>query len=338
MYLRNAWYVTAWDHEITRDPLPRTLLNQPVVLYRTAAGTPVALHDRCCHRRAPLSAGRVVGDRIRCGYHGLMFEPNGTCAEVPSQTTVPPGARVRSYPAIERHRWVWVWMGEPDAADPDLIPDAFWHGSPDWMAIGDRFHVKCHYQALVEIQLDNTHSRFVHPTSLGNAGALRTTPKVTRADTTIHTARRMRDSDPPPLLARAAGITGNADVWVTWTYRPQSGAITFDTGIAEVNSGVFDGDQSKAYNVYNTHGITPETDTTCHHFWVSARDFSLEDEEVTTTMRSIRETFLEDVAMVESQQRCVDIDPDAPTVDISADQPTIQARRLVARLIDMENG
>ena len=95
MYLRNAWYVAAWGEEIGSAPLGRTLLGEPVVLYRGADGKAVALADRCCHRGLPLSMGRVEGDRIRCGYHGLVFDPQGICVEVPGQPKIPPGAGVR---------------------------------------------------------------------------------------------------------------------------------------------------------------------------------------------------------------------------------------------------
>ena len=338
MYLNRAWYVAAWDHEITRAPLSRTLLGRPVVFWRTGDGRAVALEDRCRHRHAPLSAGTVVGDTIQCGYHGLMFDRAGQCIKVPSQTRIPPGARVRAYPLVEKNRWVWIWMGEAEMADESLIPDVYWHDSPDWAALGDRFHVKCNHQALIDIQLDNTHSSFVHPTTLGNAGSLRHDPKVERDGERLHNGRRMRDSDPPPLLARAARFEGNGDVWVTWTYHPRAGLITFDTGIAPPGSGVFEGDRSQAFNVFNTHGITPETESTCHHFWMSARDFALQDETATETLAEIRDTFLEDVAMVEAQQRSIAIDPDAPSIDVNADQPTIQARNLMDRLIRMQTG
>src|SRR5450759_1471916 len=70
IFLRNSWYVAAWDHElIDGKKLARTILEQPIVLYRGASGQVVALDDRCCHRAAPLSMGRIEGDDIRCMYH-----------------------------------------------------------------------------------------------------------------------------------------------------------------------------------------------------------------------------------------------------------------------------
>ena len=74
MYLRNAWYVAGWSNEINAQPIARTFLDEPVVLYRASDGAPVALEDRCCHRGMPLSLGEVVGANIRCEYHGLVFD------------------------------------------------------------------------------------------------------------------------------------------------------------------------------------------------------------------------------------------------------------------------
>lgn len=90
--VRNAWYVAAWDHEIGRDMLRRILLNEPVLLYRRQDGKAVALEDRCCHRQAPLSMGKLVGDIVECPYHGLQFDPGGACVEIPSQDRIPPSA------------------------------------------------------------------------------------------------------------------------------------------------------------------------------------------------------------------------------------------------------
>ena len=93
-YLTERWYAAAWAEEIGSAPLARTILDQAVVFYRTADGAPVALEDRCCHRALPLSMGEVIGDDIRCGYHGLKYDATGQCVDVPGQSSIPPGDRV----------------------------------------------------------------------------------------------------------------------------------------------------------------------------------------------------------------------------------------------------
>lgn len=76
-YPRNAWYVAAWDHEVTRVPRARTVAGRPLALFRTEDGRPVALADACWHRLAPLSMGKVIGNEIQCPYHGLRYNPEG---------------------------------------------------------------------------------------------------------------------------------------------------------------------------------------------------------------------------------------------------------------------
>jgi len=79
MFLKNCWYVAAWSKDIRRELLGRVLLNEYVVLYRKEDGTPVALENRCPHRNLPLSEGRLIGDEIECGYHGMVFNCDGVC-------------------------------------------------------------------------------------------------------------------------------------------------------------------------------------------------------------------------------------------------------------------
>ena len=119
MFLRNHWYVAASGSEIGRKPFRRIIMNEPVVFYRTEDGTPVALEDRCPHRRLPLSMGKLVGDDVlQCHYHGLRFDRTGACVRVPGQDMIPQTARVKTYPVVERYKWLWIWMGDPALADP----------------------------------------------------------------------------------------------------------------------------------------------------------------------------------------------------------------------------
>src|ERR1700751_5736567 len=121
-FVRNCWYVAAWEDEISADSvLERTLLGESIVFYRASDGRVVALENRCCHRGAPLHAGRREGDSLRCPYHGMLFNAEGQCTEIPGQDRVPPRACVRSYPVAERDEMIWIWMGEPAKADPDKL-------------------------------------------------------------------------------------------------------------------------------------------------------------------------------------------------------------------------
>jgi len=122
-FLRNRWYVAAWDSEVGRSPLGRTLCGEPIVLYRRLDGSIVALRDACPHRLAPLSKGVVEGDNLRCGYHGMMFDGAGRCVEIPSQERTPENFAVAAvYPVIERYRFVWVWIGAPERRTRPCCP------------------------------------------------------------------------------------------------------------------------------------------------------------------------------------------------------------------------
>src|SRR3954465_13551537 len=105
---RNCWYVAAYDVELKRELLPRKIAGRNLVMYRREDGRPVALENACWHRLMPLSEGQIEGDNVACGYHGLVFNGEGRCVFMPSQKTINPAARVRSYPAVERPRVVGV--------------------------------------------------------------------------------------------------------------------------------------------------------------------------------------------------------------------------------------
>ncbi len=136
----NAWYAAAWGHEVGRALSPRKICNRDMVLYRKEDGTVAALEDACWHRLLPLSLGRLDGDTVICGYHGLAFDGTGRCTHMPAQRTINPSARVRSYPVVERHRLLWVWPGDPALADPALMPDFHWNDGTDWVGAGGTYY------------------------------------------------------------------------------------------------------------------------------------------------------------------------------------------------------
>src|SRR5882724_3295835 len=121
MFIRDAWYVAAWADEVTDKPMARRICDEPVVLYRDASGRAGALLDMCCHRGAPLSIGSVVEEGLQCGYHGLIFDTDGNCVRIPGQDRIPERARVRSFPLVEQDAFLWIWMGNPEMADPAKI-------------------------------------------------------------------------------------------------------------------------------------------------------------------------------------------------------------------------
>ena len=168
VFLRNAWYVAGFGHEVTRTPMHRRILGADLVLYRTSSGAAVALANACPHRQLPLAMGRVVGENLQCGYHGAQFAADGRCVLVPGQVEVPATARVRSYPVRDRYGFVWVWMGEAARAAAVEPTDLYtFVDSGKWDTQDGYKRIACNYELINDNLADITHVEFVHPSTLG---------------------------------------------------------------------------------------------------------------------------------------------------------------------------
>lgn len=168
IWVRNAWYVAGWSHDLPPGIIQsRTICNEPIVLYRKSNGTPVVFEDRCCHRLAPLSKGRLEGDDLRCMYHGLKFAPDGRCIEIPGQVNIPAKAAVKSYPVVEHGSWIWVWPGDAARADVYLLPETIATSDADWQIETGFLDYAAHYQLINDNLLDLLHLSFVHAKTLG---------------------------------------------------------------------------------------------------------------------------------------------------------------------------
>ena len=337
MFVRNAWYVAAWDHEITRSLKRRVILDEPVVLFRTDAGQAVALEDRCCHRQAPLSMGRLVGNIVHCPYHGLQFDSTGKCVKVPSQDMVPPSARVRAYPLVEKNHWLWIWMGDPAKADPALIEDFHWLDDPAWRYGGNYLHVPGNYLLLVENLLDTTHLPFLHPDTLGTDAFARSEFQVTREGDRVIVTRWLMNELPAPFHKQMGDFPDGVKVdrWQIATFGPPC-FVKLDVGSAPVGTGARQGDRSKGMNMYNLNAITPETAKTAHYFFAQAYNFKLGERWISDMLaKQVHDIFLEDMAMVAAQQRNMDLGP-SPSVTLGQDKAWIAMRGIVDRLIREE--
>lgn len=339
MFLKNFWYVAASSHDIGRTPFSRTILGEPIVFFRKEDGTPVALEDRCVHRHLPLSMGKLVGDHLQCHYHGLRYDCSGQCVKVPGQNAVPPSARVRAYPVAERHRWLWVFMGDPAQADPDAIADFHWLDDPGWGAKASYLHVKANWQLIVDNLLDLTHLAFVHESTIGNAALVENAAvKVTRTHDHVVVTRWTIDAPAPPTFVKAGGFTTPVDRWQIIDFTPPA-YLRLDVGATPTGTGAPQGRRIGGITMRNLNAITPETETTSHYFWGQAHDWDVGNTALTDMLAAqITTAFLEDVAVFEAQQRDMTLMPNAPQIDINADAGVIQARRILARIHAEEQG
>jgi vanillate O-demethylase monooxygenase subunit len=336
----NAWYAAAYDVEVGRSLLSRTVCNQKMVLYRQVDGAPAALEDACWHRLLPLSMGRLEGDEVVCGYHGLVYNAQGQCTHMPSQETLNPSACVRAFPVAERHRFVWVWPGDPLQADPALIPDLHWNHDPAWAADGKLITVACDYRLVLDNLMDLTHETFVHGSSIGNRAVAEAPFVTTHGDRFATVTRWMEGIEPPPFWAgqlfQARGHRGPVDRWQIIRFEAPC-TITIDVGVAPAGTGAPQGDRSRGVNGFVLNTITPETDTSCHYFWAFARNYSIHEQRLTHQLREgVAGIFREDEAVLEAQQRAIDARPGHRFYNLNIDAGAMWARKLIDRMVAAE--
>jgi len=335
-FLKNQWYLAAFAEELGAEPLGRTLLGEKVVFYRRADGQVTALEDRCAHRQAALSQGRVVGDAIECNYHGLQFDHTGACVCVPGQTRIPNEARVRAYPVRERQGFIFIWMGDADLAAAQTPYDFPIIDKPGWRTLHAQFHGAFDYHLLIDNLTDVSHITFAHRTTIGAAGVVEGAETEVETDgASVRITRWMENIEPAPAHIKATGKTGKVDRWQIVTFTPP-GFIWLEVGVAEAGTGVRGGNRNGVIlDRHTLHAVTPETATGTHYFWTSAHDgaaVSVEAEQVIYD-QSVQ-AFGEDLMIIEAQQ--MRIGDGLGTVRIEADGGLAAARNIMTRLIDAE--
>jgi len=332
----NAWYAAAWDAEIKQALLPRTICGKHVVMYRKSDGAIAALEDACWHRLVPLSKGRLEGDTLVCGYHGLKFNAQGRCIFMPSQETINPSACVRAYPAVERHRFIWLWMGDPALADPAKITDMHWNDDRAWAGDGKTIHVKCNYRLVVDNLMDLTHESFVHSSSIGNDAVAEAPFDVSHGEKTATVTRWMKGIEAPPFWAKQLQASVAVDRWQIIHFEAPC-TVNIDVGVAPAGTGAPEGDRSRGVNGFVLNTITPETETTCHYFWAFVRNYRLFEQRLTTEIREgVSGIFREDELILEAQQRAIDENPGRVFYNLNIDAGAMWARRAIERMIAAE--
>lgn len=337
-YPRNMWWVAARSDEITDQPLARWLLELPIVLYRTEDGTPVALDDRCPHRWAPLSQGRVEGEQIVCPYHGLRFGTDGICQHIPTQDTIPDTARVTSYPLRESGAFVWIWMGDPAEIDNHEPPvDMSYTTDPDWSVILGYYEVAANWILIRENVMDLTHIAHLHSDTF-KQDDWNNPPTVSKDGDVVMYEQEFDLAPLSPLFCHAMGLSETKPVKRVQKGTMASLAVSFSDWM--VHDPDPDPGARSDFLMRGCHIVTPAERGHTHYYWGAAFDIADVSEDLQEQSRTgVVAAFDQDKKLLETMQMQIRKDPrqaNYPEVMMVADGAGMRARRVLLKKLAAE--
>lgn len=337
MFLKNAWYVGAWSHEVTHSLKQIIMLGEKICVYRNSQGEVIALEDACPHRKLPLSKGRIKDDNVECGYHGLTFDCAGQCVWAPGGGRMPSAAKVRPYPVHEKYGLVWIWMGNAAIADAEEIIDIPNFYDPDWgMNSGDAMELKCNYLLMCDNLLDPSHVAWVHETSFAQAATRDTPLKVTKTEVGVIVHRWMMNVDAAPFYAKIIGFEGKCDRLQHYEVRYPSHALIRSI-FTPAGTGGPDGTLHQDTFVMDSYNfMTPVNDGETRYYWFQLRNIRPKDEELSKLMAAdVRGAFEEDRAILNEVQIGMN-SKTSPHIDLSIDAGQLRFRRQLEAMIAEE--
>jgi vanillate O-demethylase monooxygenase subunit len=327
----DCWYVVAPSSAIGHELTGLRALGRPVVLFRTSAGAVVALEDRCAHRAYPLSAGVLVDDTVRCGLCGFTYDGEGQCVGVPTQSRVPFGASVASYPVQESDGLVWVWFGERGRARLHRVPELPWLESADWATVGGHSEVAAGFLLLHENFADVTQVPFVAPDIAPSVLGAQAPPlDVVVSETTV---ALHREFPPAPLPAWQARMLGVGDEPFTTA---QDGY--FLSPAAWVDHWDVTSPGGSTARLRFTQLVTPVAEGRSSLLWRVSRDFAVDDPAAGASFADLFGTYYGRVLVaMETAQAVIDLDGPGPEVNVSSDVAALKVREIVQSMVAEES-
>lgn len=317
---RRFWYPVIPYQQLAEGPQAFELLGEPLVLWLDEAGKPAAVRDRCCHRTAKLSLGKVDQGRICCPYHGWEFSPQGDCVKVPQlkpDCAIPSNYRVDAYRCQKRYGYIWVCLEEP-ITDIPVIDEA---DNSSYRLIQEFYEPwQCAGLRVMENELDLAHPTFVHTTTFGSEE--HPTPdelEITETNWGIHVYGKLGVVNPE--LQQKNLKMGEAKTFRTLTMDwlmpfTIKLKITYPNGLEHI--------------VVNT--MTPVSDRTSQMVQFCVRN----DTEADTPARDViafdRAVTLEDKRILESTDYDVPLSPSGEQ-HMFTDRPGIMIRKKIAALL-----
>jgi phenylpropionate dioxygenase-like ring-hydroxylating dioxygenase large terminal subunit len=337
-YAKNLWYVAAWAGDLKpKTPFPVQILGDLIVVWRNGEGRLAALEDRCVHRLAPLSLGRCEGSALRCMYHGLLYDNTGVVVEIPGQQVIPPQARVRSYPVVERHSWIWIWMGDPAVRDDSQIPPAVGFDHPDYILGSGQLDYQAEARLINDNLLDFSHLTYIHANSFGATDHwAKERPKITLLPNGVRVERWICvDGDSPPMRGSPQAVDrySRYDFLLPGILLMTGGGFAAGTA-ARLGDTAPNLEEAMDGVTFTSQAVTPMTDKTSRYFFSWGPHRKHGNEELRDILMGIAgQAFAEDRTIIEAQQRVVDATPDPLIMPTGADRAITLFNQLVARRI-----
>lgn len=336
-FLENAWYVAAQSAQISRELQPLTILGDNLVFYRDSNDKIVALEDACPHRKMPLSMGKLVGDAVQCGYHGLTFDACGKCINAPTQDKIPSNAFVRSYPTVEKYNLIWIWMGQPELADESALLDLADFDDDDWsLTDGGMLECQCHYLYLLDNLLDPSHVAWVHQTSFASDGTEDVPLVIEDTETGVLVSRWIKNIDPPPYYAEMLPFSGKVDRLQYYEAVVPSIAVNMSTYARAGFGGDSDNLPEDSYRMRSYHFITPIDAHSTRYHWFQHYNTNTKDEAVRHRLNEgARGAFEEDRVILEAVDSGMN-DKKRANLDLQLDIGSRKFRKKLNALIKAE--
>ena len=193
---QNCWYPVTFLEDLSREsPTAFTLYDEPLMLFVDGDQKIVCLRDRCAHRAARLSDGKIVDGRIECLYHGWQYDASGQCVRIPQlpdSLKIPPKACVRRYPVAVRRGMVFIWAGAPERADESLIPATDKLEDPAVTTVDFQMDLPYDQSYLIENVIDLAHIHIAHDGMRG--GGMRAAAKPIEFDVLDNSIKGIRSA------------------------------------------------------------------------------------------------------------------------------------------------
>jgi len=333
--LYDHWYVAGLTEEFHHELVDKTLLERSIVFYRKSDGELVALQNRCAHRSFPLSKSKLVGDNVRCGYHGILYNPEGQIIDVPCQTNCPKDKGVRKYPVAERGPLAWIWMGDPDQANEADIPQVDCLTSPDWTAMWGEKSLEGNYLLMHENLADLSHLPFLHADTFGaSEDWAEVNVEVEREGNMVHYWRSTNQWSmaaplyPPTVKLEGSQIEGK--LGATFVSPAMCRGWT-QVEVLDASEGA-----QRSFLTEINHYLTPEKHDSAHYYWSFARNCDINNQEYSVAFKEVvSAAFDEDRVATKAMQDLLSEDKhDITDINLAADKSTVMVRKSI---IDMTN-